>query len=382
MSDTTNETATPTEVRARVRTWRCPYCESYAAAEEADLRAHVTDSDDEAHAGVDGDRLDRHVPGFDEEDALVAVLPAAGTSDRPVLGIEAVDSLPGTTRVRSDAGSSELGVDAWECPYCETYRNASEQGIRSHVTGSDDEVHAGRSGWNPDRPISGYDADGNLVARITAVRSPGDRSVVVPAGEAATGAAAAFSSGEGVRGEKKIRLVNAWLVAPDAHYAELARVAGTTERYAHRVKGKLESGEIPEETVETVADDDLRRRFQRAFSDDADAETGTEADSGGDGSTNEPGAADRDGPDPAATGDDTGGAAPGTGTPDDAAVAATEVQRVRDMLDMYRREAEFETETARDDAVMAARAETKRFVAGQAIEMLEELLEESEHGES
>lgn len=370
MTDTTTQPTDDETVRSRVRRWRCPYCESYSTEEEADLRAHVTATDDGDHAGVDGERLDRHVPGFDEDDALVAVIPAVGTSDRSVVGIEAVEDLPGTTRIRSDAGATELGVDAWECPYCETYTNATEQGIRSHVTGSDDEVHAGRSGWNPDRPIRGYDAEGNLVAKITAVRESGERSVVVPAGASASASAEAFASGEGVRGEKKIRLVNAWLAAPDAHYAELARVAGTTERYAHRVKGKLEAGEITEETVSEVADESLREAFAREF-DRSPGETG-----GPDDGATTAGETSRDvvPRDRAVSVDEE---------PGDAAIAAAEVERVRDMLDMYRREAEFESETARDDAVMAARAETKRFVAGQAVEMLEALLEEEQgHGES
>jgi len=342
------------DLAARVGRWECPYCRSFSAASASAVGTHVAETDDETHPAA----VERHVPGYDDG-ALVAVWPADG--DDPV-AIEAVDSVPGATEVVADAGAERLGVDHWACPHC-GYTNDTEQGIRSHVTGTTDAAHAGRSGWNPDRPIEGHDADGDLVATITP--ADGGESVVVPAGETAA-EATAYSSGEGIRGEKKVRLINAWLADPDAHYSELADVAGTTPRYAHRVKTKLEDGEIAEGAVREVADEDLERRFAAELAADRSDESERPADPAQ--------ALAAAGVDPSEPAD-----APAE-TTDEPVVPLSEVERVRDMMEMYRREAEFEADSAAADDSLAARAETKEFVASQAIEMLERAIEDAHTG--
>lgn len=341
-------------LRERVQRWECPYCRSFSGASASAVRRHVRETDDETHSVTD---LDRHVPGYDDG-ALVAVWPADGADPVP---IDEVDSVPGATEVVADAGTERLGVDRWVCPYCDSYTNDTEQGIRSHVTGTTDAAHAGKSGWNPDRPIEGFDADGDVVARITA-SADGAESVVVPAGEDADQRTTAYSSGEGIRGEKKVRLINAYLAAPDAHYSDLAEAADTTPRYAHRVKNKLEDGEIAEGAVREVADEDLKATFAARLAGDDDGEP--------DERPSDPAQA------LAAAGVDPSG---DTGhTRDEPVVPLSEVERVRDMMEMYRREAEFEADSATTDDTLAARAETKEFVASQAIEMLERAIESAE----
>ncbi len=342
-------------VAARVQRWECPYCRSFSDASVSTVRRHVRETEDEPHPTGEGDR---HLPGYGDDGALVAVWPADGTGPVP---IDEVDSVPGATEVVADAGTERLGVDHWVCPHC-GYTNDTEQGIRSHVTGTTDAAHAGKSGWNPARPIEGYDAGGDLVARITP-SADGGESVVVPAGEDADGTTA-YSSGEGIRGEKKVRLINAWLADPDAHYSELADAADTTPRYAHRVKNKLEDGEIAEGAVTEVADEDLQATFAARLADD----TGT---------------TDERSSDPAqalaAAGVDPSGDQ--ASSPGEPAVPVSEVERVRDMMEMYRREAEFEADSAAGDDTLAARAETKEFVATQAIEMLERAIESADHSD-
>ncbi len=343
-------------LRVRVQRWECPYCRSYSDASVSAVRTHAGETDDETHSA---DGLDRHVPGYDEDGALVAVWPADGADPVP---IEAVDSVPGATEVVADAGAQRLGVDHWVCPHCE-YTNDTEQGIRSHVTGTTDPAHAGQSGWNPDRPIEGYDADGDLVAKITP--SSGGESVVVPAGESPDEGTTAYSSGEGIRGEKKVRLINAWLADPDAHYSELADAAGTTPRYAHRVKNKLEDGEIAQGAVREVADEALQETFTAKLAADA------------------PDTDERQRPSDPAQALAAAGVDPSqeTATGGEPTVPLSEVERVRDMMEMYRREAEFEADSTAADDTLAARAETKEFVASQAIEMLEEAIEAADRPE-
>jgi|APHM01.1.fsa_nt_gi hypothetical protein len=338
---------------ATVERWECPYCRSFSEASVSAVRTHVGETDDETHST---ETLDRHVPGYDGDDALVAVWPTDGVELVP---IHDVDSVPGATEVVADAGAERLGVDHWVCPHCE-YTNDTEQGIRSHVTGTTDAAHAGKSGWNPDRPIEGFDGD-TVVARITP-SADGGESVVVPAGETEDDRTTAYSSGEGIRGEKKVRLINAWLADPDAHYSALADAADTTPRYAHRVKNKLEDGEIAEGAVMEVADEELQATFAARLGDeDTDTETTDRS--------SDPAQA------LAAAGVDPSRERTAAGEP---AVPLSEVERVRDMMEMYRREAEFEADSATGDDGLAARAETKEFVASQAIEMLERAIETAE----
>lgn len=338
--------------RERVVRWECPYCRSFSDASVSAVRSHVVGTDDETHPA---ERVDRHVPGYDADGALVAVWSA---DDGPV-PVEAVDSVPGATEVVADAGAERLGVARWVCPYC-GYTNETEQGIRSHVTGTTDADHAGKSGWNPDRRIEGYDDDGNLVATITPATD--GESVVVPAGEDAD-ETTAYSSGEGIRGEKKVRLINAWLADPDAHYSDLADVADTTPRYAHRVKTKLEDGEIASGAVREVADEELTRRFETELAADHTDDDPRSAD---------PAQA------LAAAGIDPS-RAPTSDADGEPVVPLSEVERVRDMMEMYRREAAFEADSAAAGDTLAARAETKEFVASQAIEMLEAAMDSAEH---
>lgn len=62
----------------------------------------------------------------------------------------------------------------WQCPYCREYTNEGEDSVRSHINRSADEHHKGKSGWNPENHIPGYDDDGQLVAAIRAGSSQSD----------------------------------------------------------------------------------------------------------------------------------------------------------------------------------------------------------------
>lgn len=324
-----------TDLRSRVAYWRCPYCEEYTGETASEVRSHVTEGNcGSAPEGVDPDR---HVPGHDDDDRLIAVAPDGG-ADEEVVPIDEVESVPD-----SDGGGGDDRVAYWQCPYCGDYTNDTEQGIRSHVTGTNDADHAGKSGWNPDRDVPGYDGSGELIALITAVEDDDDESTVVAVGEFDGDVEGVTDrQGERIRGEKKTNLVNAWLADPEAHYTDLARVTDTSERYAHRVKRKLEDGAIAEVDVEAAADPGLQDRYAEALS--ATAED-----------------------DPRSGGTDAG----------TATVPASEVERVRGVLEMYREEAEFEAESLPDDEVTVARAKAKEFVAGRAVELLDELLAEA-----
>lgn len=88
---------------------------------------------------------------------------------------------------------------------------------------------------------------------------------------------------------KKDRLINAWLAAgPETYAKTVAEIAGASTAYASRIKSQIEEGEITDDDVEDIRDEELVNRYTDRLSEMSDtgeadtdeaatAETETEA---------------------------------------------------------------------------------------------------------
>lgn len=219
--DAVQEQSTPQERPAAeiaddlgVKYWVCPYCGGYENPEVQGIRSHISNSQDENHKHKSGHAPDKHIPGYNNNSDVVAVItavtdesdesivspgrkktvpdelgPAQPAHDAPVTGTsarsmtaspyddpnDALSSDEPTQQPTTESSSSTMDdsdIAIWLCPYCEEYTSETIGGIKSHINGNTDAAHEGKSGWNPDKHIPGYTDTGDLIAVYTA--SPGE----------------------------------------------------------------------------------------------------------------------------------------------------------------------------------------------------------------
>jgi hypothetical protein len=161
--------------------WICTLCGDFTADTPAEVVSHV-------HAHTD-DSI--HQPTPDEPVALwlstdnVALGGVVFTDDspevRPAGQLDQIPpvSVPAHWKFHEEYPSvdpDDIDIDEWSCPYCD-HTSDHAAGVRSHIQGTTDLDHKGRSGHYPDRPILGY-RDKTAVAMLTPAEKadPNDRT--------------------------------------------------------------------------------------------------------------------------------------------------------------------------------------------------------------
>lgn len=207
-----------------VKYWVCPYCGEYENPEVQGIRSHISNSQDDNHKHQSGHKPDKHIPGYNNDSDVVAVItaatddseesivvpgekkavpdelgpaqPAEELTDAPVTGTAAramtaspydssIDALASEeTATTGNSGSETMDdsdVAIWLCPYCQDYTSESIDGIKSHINGNTDDAHEGKSGWNPDQHIPGFTESGDILAVYTAAPEDDQSSEIVSA---------------------------------------------------------------------------------------------------------------------------------------------------------------------------------------------------------
>lgn len=178
-----------------VQYWFCPICGFNLPAQTsgdryplADVYRHIILSRD-GHADIQNIADDVYVVGTDAAGDIQCV--ASIESSTIVYSQVEEISTPYDLHIpdhwvlkltHEEVDPIEKGVEYWACPFCdEIDSNPGGQFIRNHITGRYDEAHDGESGFNPDEPIFGYNADHDAVVQMSPARADvkSDKSVIL-----------------------------------------------------------------------------------------------------------------------------------------------------------------------------------------------------------
>lgn len=282
----------------QVQHWFCPFCgfnlEGQTSGSRhpiADVLRHMVSSGGD-HTDIQYTDDDVYVVGTDADGEIqcVATIESSTIEYAKVEEISAPHDLdiPDHWELKlthEDVDPLEVGVEYWACPFCdEIDTNPGGQFIRNHITGRWDEAHEGESGFNPDKPIFGYNGEHEAVAQMSPARADvkSDKSVIVEVWE---GEGRSPTPGHKQRyhtetaepsvSSKKARVYNAWEAA-DALENDLIPVFGSDAEFSAKdiqsITGvedlaliervRFEADTVPDAAHESLADDELRIEYR------------------------------------------------------------------------------------------------------------------------
>ncbi|WP_439028082.1 hypothetical protein [Haloarchaeobius sp. DT45] len=145
---------------------------------------------------------------------------------------------------------------------------------------------------------------------------------------------------------KRVRLINVWQLEPDVDYADAADAVGCTKEYARQVFSKLGDGEISEGMTQDALDSEVQELFEARLIELGVIVPQRDELEQGYGTT--------------------------VSVPDGAVVPAEDVVRVREAVDLLRREAVSELEVESNPSTVK-----KKFVTEEVLRLLDGALEEA-----
>lgn len=184
---------------------------------------------------------------------------------------------------------------------------------------------------------------------------------------------------------KRERILNALSVYPERYRMSnqvIADLAEASTSYVYQLRTAINEGELSDDEFEAALDSELQSQYRDRIDDllnehnvtrtiDDDAEEPQLEETGGEQQPEEDSEGEMDGETLQSV---RGGVESDTSVEGAEAVSVAEVERVRDTMEQYRTDAEFERERFQGEGKDIA--EGKYYVANRAVEMLDQVLSE------